>query len=137
MAPVTGTYTFTTTSDDGVRLYVNSQLLVDNWTDHAATQNSGSLSLVAGQKYDIRLEFYERGGLATARLSWAYPGQALQVVPQSVLYPAPPVNQPPTVDAGPDGTITLPARAPLNGVVRDDGLPGSGLDDHVEQDQRS
>ena len=78
MAPVTGTYTFTTTSDDGVRLYVNGQLLVDNWTDHAATQNSGTLSLVAGQKYDIRLEFYERGGLATARLSWAYPGQAFR-----------------------------------------------------------
>ena len=33
-APVTGTYTFTTASDDGVRLYVNGQLLIDNWTDH-------------------------------------------------------------------------------------------------------
>ena len=41
MAPVTGTYTFTTTSDDGVRLYVNGQLLIDNWTDHAVAQNSG------------------------------------------------------------------------------------------------
>ena len=34
MAPVTGSYTFTTTSDDGVRLYVNGQLVIDNWTDH-------------------------------------------------------------------------------------------------------
>ena len=54
------------------------------------------------------MDFYDHGQLATARLSWAYPGQTLQVVPQWVLYPAPPVNQPPTVDAGPDQTITLP-----------------------------
>ena len=127
LAPVTGSYTFTTSSDDGVRLYVNGQLLIDNWTDHAVVQNSGTIALVANQKYDIRMEFYDHGQLATARLSWSYPGQALQVVPQWVLYPAPPVNQPPTVDAGPDRVITLPAGAPLNGVAKDDGLPGSGL----------
>jgi hypothetical protein len=127
LAPVTGSYTFTTSSDDGVRLYVNGQLLIDNWTDHAVTQNSATIALVANQKYDIRMEYYDHGQLATARLSWAYPGQAIQVVPQWVLYPAPPVNQPPTVDAGPDQTITLPAGAQLNGVAHDDGLPGSGL----------
>ncbi|MEO7318284.1 MAG: lamin tail domain-containing protein, partial [Chthoniobacteraceae bacterium] len=33
----TGTYTFFTNSDDGVRLYVNSQTIVDNWTDHGPT----------------------------------------------------------------------------------------------------
>ena len=63
--------------------------MVSCWSTTGRTtrlrQNSGNLALAAGQKYDIRLEFYERGGLATARLSWAYPGQALQVVPQSVL----------------------------------------------------
>ena len=127
MAPVTGTYTFTTTSDDGVRLYVNGGLLVDNWTDHAAVQNSGAIALVANQKYDIRMDYYDRASLATARLSWAYPGQSLQIVPQWVLYPAPPINQPPTVDAGPDKTITLPAVASLNGIARDDGLPGQGM----------
>jgi len=126
-APVTGTFTFTTTSDDGVRLYVNNQLLVDNWTDHAVVQNSGTIALAAGTKYDIRMEFYDHGQLATARLSWAYPGQTTQIVPQWVLFPAPPVNQPPTVDAGADQTITLPAGVTLNGVARDDGLPGSGL----------
>ncbi len=127
LAPVTGAFTFTTTSDDGVRLYVNGQLLIDNWTDHGVTQNSATIALVANQKYDIRMEYYDHGQLATARLSWAYPGQTIQVVPQWVLYPAPPVNQPPTVDAGPDQAITLPAAAALNGVAHDDGLPGSGL----------
>ena len=37
--------------------------------------------------------------------------------------PAPPVNQPPVVDAGPDQTITLPDNATLDGTVTDDGLP--------------
>ena len=43
-------YTFYTQSDDGVRLWVNGQLLVDNWTNHATTENSGTIALAAGQK---------------------------------------------------------------------------------------
>ena len=121
--PVTATYTFTTTSDDGVRLYVNGQLLVDNWTDHAATANSGIIALTAGQRYDIRMDYYDHAVDATARLQWSYPGQATQVVPQWVLYPALPVNQPPAVNAGPDQTIVLPATVTLAGSARDDGLP--------------
>jgi hypothetical protein len=127
LAPVAGTFTFTTVSDDGVRLYVNNQLIINHWTDHGAATDSASVTLAANQKYSIRMEFYEHVGAATARLSWAYPGQALQVVPQSMLFPSAPVNQPPAVDAGTDQTITLPAVASLKGVARDDGLPGSGL----------
>ena len=85
-AQVTQTYTFYTTSDDGVRLWVNGALIVDNWTDHAATENSGTIALTAGQKYDVRMEFYESGGLATARLSWSGPSTPKAVVPQSQLY---------------------------------------------------
>ena len=124
MAPVTGTYTFTTSSDDGVRLYVNGELVVDNWTDHGVTQNSGTVALTAGVKYDIRMDYYERAMLATARLSWAYPGQNTQIIPQWALYPAPPVNLPPAVNAGNDQVIALPAVAVLSGTARDDGLPG-------------
>ena len=123
MAPVTGSYTFTTTSDDGVRLYVNGQLVIDNWTDHLVAQNSAIVALTAGQRYDIRMDYYDHATLATARLSWAYPGQSTQVVPQWVLYPSLPVNQPPAVNAGVDQTITLPAAASLNGMAQDDGLP--------------
>lgn len=127
LAPAAGTYTFTTLSDDGVRLYVNGQLLVDNWTNHPAVQNSGTIALAANQKYNIRLDYYERGGDATIRLSWAYPGQTSQVVPQSMLFPATAVNQPPAVNAGPDQTIALPSAASLTGVARDDGLPNQKL----------
>jgi len=47
---------FYTNSDDGVRLWVNGQLLIDNWNDHPTTLDKGTLQLVAGQRYDIELE---------------------------------------------------------------------------------
>jgi hypothetical protein len=122
-APVSGSFTFTTTSDDGVRLWVNGQLIIDNWTDHGATDNSGAITLSAGTKYDIRMDYYEKGGDAVAKLSWAYPGQTIQIIPQIYLFPAPVVNQPPAVSAGSDQTITLPSTVTLNGTVQDDGLP--------------
>ncbi|MFA5328922.1 MAG: PA14 domain-containing protein [Prolixibacteraceae bacterium] len=80
------TYTFTTNSDDGIRLWVNGQKLVDNWTDHAATNNSGTIDLVAGHTYDITLEFYENGGQAVAKLYWSSASQISQIIPQEQLY---------------------------------------------------
>src|SRR5262245_51728998 len=57
-----GSYRFQTSSDDGVRLWVNGVLLINNWTDHAPTYDTGTITLQAGQLYDITLEFYENGG---------------------------------------------------------------------------
>jgi hypothetical protein len=93
------TYTFTTVSDDGIRLWVNGSLVVNNWTDHAPTENSGTILLTAGQKVDLKMEFYENGGGAVARLLWSSPSTAKQAVRQSQLYPAaggvPPPPPPP------------------------------------------
>ena len=86
-APVTGSYRFSTVSDDGIRLTVNGVSVINNWTDHAPTTNtSAAISLTAGVRYTITLEFYEKGGGATAKLQWTYPGQAIQVIPQSRLF---------------------------------------------------
>jgi glucan endo-1,3-alpha-glucosidase len=80
------TYTFYTNSDDGIRLWVNGQQIINNWTDHAPTENKGTISLVAGQKYDIKIEFYENGGGALASLSWSSISQGKQIIPKSQLY---------------------------------------------------
>lgn len=85
-APVSGDYTFTTTSDDGVRLSVDGRSLVDNWTNHGPTDDSGTITLQAGQKYDVSMEFFEDGGGAMLRLAWEYPGQARQIVPAGNLF---------------------------------------------------
>ncbi|MEI7554269.1 PA14 domain-containing protein [Candidatus Chlorohelix sp.] len=82
------TYTFYTQSDDGVRLWVNGQLLVDNWTNHASVQNSGTIQLTAGQKYYIRMEYYDNRGSAIAKLSWSSPSQSKQIIPVNRLFPA-------------------------------------------------
>lgn len=81
------TYTFYTFTDDGVRLWVNGQLLIDKWIDQGPTEWSGQIALTAGQRYDIVMEFYEHGGGATAKLSWSSASQPKQIIPQARLYP--------------------------------------------------
>jgi hypothetical protein len=86
-APVAGSYTFSTLSDDGVRLWVNNTQVINNWTDHGPTvDTAAAITLTAGQRVDIKMEFYENGGGAEARLRWSYPGQATQAIPASYLY---------------------------------------------------
>ncbi len=90
-ALASGTYTFTTSTHDGVRLYIGDLQtpLIDKWLSQNATW-SATKTLVAGQKYDIQMDYYESTGGATAKLQWIHPDQTgLQIVPQSQLYPAP------------------------------------------------
>ncbi|HEY6507602.1 MAG TPA: PA14 domain-containing protein, partial [Vicinamibacterales bacterium] len=86
-AKVTGTHTFYTTSNDGVRLFINNVPVIDNWTVHSATENSGTIALTAGQFYDVRLDYFEYNGPAVASLSWSAPGVTKEVVPRANLYP--------------------------------------------------
>jgi hypothetical protein len=95
-----GSYRFYTVSDDGVRLYVNGVLIVNNWTNHGPTENSGIITLAANQKYDIVMEYYENTGGAVATLSWSSASQAKQIIPQSQLY---------SVSVAPDAPINLAA----------------------------
>jgi hypothetical protein len=80
------TYTFYTDSDDGVRLWVNNQPLINNWTDHGLTQDSGTIALQAGQRYNLRMDYYENGRDAVARLLWSSPSTPKAVIPQSRLF---------------------------------------------------
>ncbi len=83
------TYTFYVNSDDGARLWVDNQLLIDNWKEGAHT-SSGKISLTAGQKYNIKLEYYENAGLAKLQLFWSSIRQSKEDIPQSKLYPVKP-----------------------------------------------
>ncbi len=87
--PSDGAYTFYTVSDDGVRLYVNDALVIENWTEHAATTDTSvSIPLVAGERYPIVMEYFERGVQAEARLQWSGPGIAQQAIPTGNLFVA-------------------------------------------------
>lgn len=87
----TQTYTFYTTSDDGVRLWVNNQLIINNWTSHSPTVNAATLALTAGTKYDIKMEFFDNTVGAVAKLEWQSASQVRQVIPQAQLYTPTPV----------------------------------------------
>jgi PA14 domain/Carbohydrate binding domain len=84
-AAFTETYTFYAKTDDGVRLYVDGQLLIDSWVDRSATEDFGQIDLIAGQTYSIVMEYYENTGGASAQLSWSSPRTPKQVVPQAAL----------------------------------------------------
>ncbi|MCL4861734.1 MAG: hypothetical protein KJZ93_20115 [Caldilineaceae bacterium] len=64
-----GLYRFTATSDDGVRVFVNDQPIIDGWFDHAAQSFSGNVQL-ATSHHLVRVEYYEATGLASVRLGW-------------------------------------------------------------------
>ena len=81
------TYTFYATTDDGVRLWVNGMQLVNNWINQSATEKSGTITLAAGQKYDIVMEYYQGTGYAVAKLAWSGASTAKAIIPASRLFP--------------------------------------------------
>ncbi|MGD9406332.1 MAG: PA14 domain-containing protein [Anaerolineae bacterium] len=65
-----GTYRFTTTSDDGLRLYVDGQPVVDAWFDHPARTFTSEIALAEGT-HEVVVTYYENTGVAVAKASWA------------------------------------------------------------------
>jgi hypothetical protein len=84
-APFTETYRIITTSDDGVRLWLDGRLVISDWEPQSASDSSAQANLVAGQVYSIVMEWYEEGGDAVAQLSWESPSLARQIIPQGWL----------------------------------------------------
>ena len=78
-------YTFKVFSDDGVRLWVNGELLIDVWG--YAGWRTGTIELEAGRRYDIQIAMFEGGGSAAQCLFWSSPSQPEQIIPQANLYP--------------------------------------------------
>ena len=98
--PFSGTWDFITNTDDGVRLWVDDQLLIDRWTPNAHPAERGTIVLAAG-KYALQMELFADDGSGTAQLFWEGPKTPKQLVPQ--------------------GALSLPVKAtipnPLNGAT--------------------
>jgi beta-glucosidase len=77
-------YRFYTSADDGVRLYVDEQRIIDDWQRHGETLDSASLHLQAGKAYKIRFEYFEAVGTATARFGIAAATQDVGAVTKTI-----------------------------------------------------
>ncbi|HEX8426406.1 malectin domain-containing carbohydrate-binding protein [Hymenobacter sp.] len=82
--PADGQYTFTTLSDDGSRLYIGSQLVVDNDGLHGDQERSGTIGLRAGT-HVFTVDFLQNGGDQHLAVSYQVPGQSKQLIPDNAL----------------------------------------------------
>ena len=81
-----GTYRFLASSDNGVRVTIDSTLVIDSWTSHDLKTDIGAADLTAGQ-HDIKIEYFDDTGDGVVQLYWLPPGQtAYGIVPSSTLY---------------------------------------------------
>jgi hypothetical protein len=81
-----GEYTFYMTSDNGRRLWINNQLVIDKWVNDWDIEYSGTITLTAGQLYDIKVEYFEDFGGANTRLRWSSASQPKEIIPRNQLY---------------------------------------------------
>lgn len=79
-------YTFYTTTDDGVRLWIDDVLLIDKWIPQPSTEWSNFIDLMGQKKYRIKFEYFELGGGAVAKLAWSSLSTPKQIIPQTQLF---------------------------------------------------
>ncbi|NOU98852.1 DUF1080 domain-containing protein [Paenibacillus sp. LMG 31457] len=100
-------YTFWMIGDNGFRLWIDNKLVIDHWVDDwDKEQTSNPILLAAGQKYDIKIEYFQNTGGSNLFLRWGSQSVPKQIVPAEA--------------------FTLPAdfenNGPVSGSVLPDGL---------------
>lgn len=85
--PAAGEVTFFVKSDDGVRLFVDDEPVVDLWTAHSPTDSQGKATLTAGA-HELRIEYFQLRGSAVLEVEWQLPGAAREPIPKERLTPA-------------------------------------------------
>eukprot|EP00804_Cyclotella_cryptica_P021433 CCRYP_005783-RA/>CCRYP_005783-RA protein AED:0.00 eAED:0.00 QI:831/1/1/1/1/1/3/2372/6166 len=78
-------YTFYLLADDGVRLYVDHNLLIDLWDEHSVEKRA-TFPLTSDSFHDLKIEYKEITGEANIQLQWSSPSTKKQIIPPSQLY---------------------------------------------------
>lgn len=91
-------YTFTAKADDGVRVWIDGKLIIDQWVKQEQTQDGfvqgaqtstthkSTIKLKKGQRYPIKIEYFEDVQNASIQVKWASKSQAEEVIPYKALY---------------------------------------------------
>lgn len=124
-APVTGTYRFTSHTDDGFYLRINDYEVIDDWRDRSLRNpafEGKTVNLVAGEFYDFEALFYDWKNDAEVKLYWEYPGHGKESIARAFLYP-------PAVD-----TFRVPAKMeePLQ-IVKEKRVNTFRKDHHISE----
>ena len=77
---VTGSYVLSFTSDDGVRVWLDGELVIEDWTTHPRRDEKVVLPLEKGRSYNLKVEYYDGGGESIARLNWMVPSVGSNVM---------------------------------------------------------
>lgn len=86
-AQFTENYTFYARTDDGIRLWINNNLIIDKWITQAPTEwPSAPVPLGKGQKYSLKMEYFDEGGAGQVDLLWSSPSTRKTTVPANVLF---------------------------------------------------
>lgn len=72
-----GTYYFSATADDGVRVYIDGTMIINGWLDQSPTTYSATRSVTAGS-HEVKVEYYENGGGAEVRFSYQNQSPVMQ-----------------------------------------------------------
>ena len=72
IAQATGDCQLGVTTDDGVRLFIDGQLMIDSWREKSPSSDVITVRLQAGKAYDIRMEYFQNRGGASADLGWDF-----------------------------------------------------------------
>jgi hypothetical protein len=112
-----GVYTFTETADDGIRVYVDGNLLIDHWVDQTTPATDTATTTLSAGVHEVRVEYYKATGEAVAQVSWN--------LDQADAPPAPVIDAPaPTLSYAVGQEIVFHGEAT---DPEDGALPQSGL----------
>jgi fibronectin type 3 domain-containing protein len=115
-AASTETYEFRTFSDDGVRVFINGQEIINDWNS-GTHEDEGQISLVAGQKYSIEIDYFQNFGNAKIDFQWETPTMPWTDVPTTMLYPAAlPATTTVSVSASTPAAVFTTGQTPTPGV---------------------
>jgi glucose/arabinose dehydrogenase len=103
-----GVYKFSTLSDDGVRVYVDGQLIIDYWIDQPPTEHTANKQMTAGQ-HTVVVEYYDSGGGALMFMNLEYRPDLGGFV-TDVMVGGMPEYTPTVFDFAPDGRIFIAYR---------------------------
>ncbi len=111
--PAAGTYSFAVTADDGVRLWIDDALVIDDWRPHFVERHTADVELAAGTA-TIRLDYFEIDQSAELHLAWTPPGGTEAVLDASHVHTASPIDSAPKP---PYANPVVPFDCPDPGVI--------------------